>query len=180
MAELKNATLEGVRIAFRNFSGKEDAFNREGDRNFAVVLDEETANAMRADGWNVKSKPPREEGDDYFHYLQVSLNFKGPRPPRVVMITSRGRTNLPEELVGAIDYAEIDNVDLILNPYNWAVNGKSGIKAYLHAIYVTIREDELERKYAELPDINAPQQKALGAGLSSGSDDFEDLGEQPF
>jgi hypothetical protein len=30
------------------------------------------------------------------------------------------------------------------------VNNKSGIKAYLQSIYVTIEEDALEKKYSEL------------------------------
>jgi len=143
--------MEGVRIIFRNFSGKEGQYNREGDRNFAVLLDEPTAQAMAEDNWNVKWLRPREdeEGETPQAYLPVSVNFKG-RPPRIVLITSRGRTNLDEGSVEMLDWADILNVDLIVRPYEWTVNEKSGIKAYLQSIYVTIEEDALEIKYSEL------------------------------
>lgn len=143
--------MEGVRIIFRNFSGKEGQYNREGDRNFAVLLDDKTANVMAEDNWNVKWLKPRddEESDDTPQaYLPVSLNFTG-RPPRIVLITSRGRTNLDEDSVNLLDWADIINVDLIVRPYEWVVNDKTGIKAYLQSIYVTIEEDALEIKYAE-------------------------------
>ena len=143
--------MEGVRIVFRNFAGKEGQYNREGDRNFAVLLDDSVATVMAEDGWNVKWLKPREDDEegDAQAYLQVSVNFKG-RPPRIVMITSRGRTNLDDSSVEMLDWADIQNVDLIVRPYEWSVNGKTGIKAYLQSIYVTIEEDELERKYADL------------------------------
>lgn len=143
--------MEGVRIIFRNFSGKEGKYNREGDRNFAVLLDDEVANSMAEDNWNVKWLKPRGEDEEETPqaYLPVSLSYKG-RPPRVVMITSRGRTNLDDTQVEILDWATIVNVDLIVRPYEWLVNGKSGIKAYCQSIYVTIEEDELERKYGEL------------------------------
>lgn len=143
--------MEGVRIIFRNFAGKEGQFNREGDRNFAVLLDEDTAKAMAEDDWNVKWLKPRDEEEEQSPqaYLPVSLNFKG-RPPRIVQITSRGRVNLDEDSVEVLDWVNIINVDLIVRPYEWNVNGKTGIKAYLQSIYVTIEEDELERKYSEV------------------------------
>jgi hypothetical protein len=147
--------MEGVRIIFRNFSGKEGQYNREGDRNFAVLLDEQIAIAMAEDGWNVKFLRPRTDVDEEAEveapqaYLPVSVNFKG-RPPRIVLITSRGRTNLDEGSIEMLDWADILNVDLIVRPYEWTVNGKSGIKAYLQSIYVTIEEDALEIKYNEL------------------------------
>lgn len=143
--------MEGVRIIFRNFAGKEGQYNREGDRNFAVLLDEKTAEMMDQDGWNVKVLKPRDDDEEAAPqpYLPVAVNFRG-RPPRIVMITSRNRTNLDESQVETLDWVDILNVDLIVRPYEWTVNGKSGIKAYLQSMYITIEEDPLEAKYSEL------------------------------
>ena len=143
--------MEGVRIIFRNFAGKEGQYNREGDRNFAVLLDEKIASAMSEDGWNVKVLKPRdeEEGSEPQAYLPVAVNFRG-RPPRIVMITSHNRTTLDESQVETLDWVDILNVDLIVRPYEWTVNGKTGIKAYLQSMYITIEEDPLEAKYSAL------------------------------
>lgn len=155
MADFKDDTvvIENARIIFRNFAGKEGKYNREGDRNFAVLLDDQVAKDMEEDGWNIKWLEPREEGDPRQAYIAVSVNFKG-RPPRIVMITSRGRTPLSEDEVELLDWADIKTTDLILNPYSWAVSGKSGIKAYLRSMFVTIAEDALELKYADLEDAS--------------------------
>lgn len=147
-----NVVMEDVRIIFRNFKGAEGQYNREGDRNFAVLLDDPIATQMAQDGWNVKWLKAREEGEREQAYLAVSVNFKG-RPPRVVMITSRGRTTLHEDEVELLDWADIRTVDLIVRPYEWVVNGKSGIKAYLQSIFVVIEEDPLEMKYSEVDDV---------------------------
>jgi len=143
--------MEGVRIIFRNFAGREGQYNREGDRNFAVLLDDKVANAMAEDHWNIKWLKPREDDEDAEPqaYLPISVNFKG-RPPRIVLITTRGRTNLDESTVETLDWVDIINVDLIVRPYEWTVNQKSGVKAYLQSIYVTIEEDPLEMKYNQI------------------------------
>lgn len=151
MAEPKTVLMEGVRIIFRNFKGAEGMYNREGDRNFAVILDDDVAEDLVKDGWNVKYLKARDEEDVEQPYLSVSVNFKG-RPPRVVMISSRGSTDLDEESTEILDWVDIANVDLIVNPYTWSVNGKTGVKAYLKTLYVTIDEDELELKYNDVPD----------------------------
>jgi hypothetical protein len=152
MANENTVLMEDVRITFRNFAGREGPYNREGERNFCIILDHELATAMENDGWNVKYLKARDEDEEDQPYIQVSVNFKGPLPPRVVMITSRGRTTLDEADVEMLDWADIRMVDAIIRPYEWLVNGKTGIKAYLKSIYVTIEEDELELKYGGAED----------------------------
>ena len=41
MAINNKLTIEGARLVFKNFSGKGSEYNKEGDRNFAVVLNDE-------------------------------------------------------------------------------------------------------------------------------------------
>jgi hypothetical protein len=36
-----------------------------------------------------------------------------------------------------------------VRPYAWDVNGKTGVKAYLKTLFVTIDEDALELKYGQ-------------------------------
>ena len=145
--EAKTFMVEDARIIFRNFAGKEGQYNREGDRNFAVVLPEDVASEMLADGWNVRYLQPREDGDVPTPYISVAVNFTN-QPPRVVLLTSTARSHLSEDTVEVLDWADIQKADLIARGYDWEVNGKSGTKAYLQSLFVTIEEDELERKYA--------------------------------
>lgn len=144
--EASTFKVEDAQIIFRNFEGKETQYNRKGDRNFSVVLPPDVAIQMLEDGWNVKFSEPREDGDEGTYHIQVAVSYKN-RPPRVVLITSGGRTQLNEDAIEVLDFADIQTADLIARGYNWVVGDKSGTKAYLQTLFVTIREDDLERKY---------------------------------
>lgn len=172
--------LQDVAITFRNFAGAQSEFNAAGDRNFAVWIDDPVAaENLEAMGWKVKRTKAREEGDEPRAYMPVSVKYHPKlRPPMVKMITSRGIENLDEEAVDVLDFMDIAKVDLILRPFHWKLkNGNEGVKNMLKSIYVTIREDELEVKYAELPVVGAgSDQRAISASDPWGNG-LEDLGE---
>lgn len=144
-------SIENARIIFRNFSGKEGKFNPAGRRNFSVLLSPEDAAELKDAGWNVKWLPQRELGDEPQAHMQVGVAFNA-YPPKIVLISSSGKTVLKEEELSILDWAEIKNVDLIIRPYTWEVQGNHGIKAYLKAAYITIVEDEFAKKYADIAD----------------------------
>lgn len=128
--------IDDARIIYRNFAGRGDKYNREGDRNFAVVIpDEETADELTNLGWNVKIKPPREDGDTPFMFLPVKVKFND-RGPNVYLKTGNVHNKLDEESVGLLDNIDIIGVDLDIRPFDWDVNGKQGRTAYLQSIRV--------------------------------------------
>lgn len=145
-----DVVIENARIGFKNFSGKGGRFNPEGSRNFTVFLEPELADILIEEGWNVKTIVSKIDESEQA-ILQVKVSF-GSAPPKIVLITSKGRTTLNETNVSLLDYGTFTNIDLIIRPYNWEVNGKTGIKAYLKTMYVTLDEDPLELKYSEGPD----------------------------
>lgn len=158
--KLPTITMEGVKLLFRNFSGKKTDYNAEGQRNFCVLLPPDAAEQMAKDGYNIKFTRPRDEDDTADPYVQVKINYGGARPPRVVLITDRGRTELGEDELNILDWADIRNVDLILGPYRWKLREgtpreATGISCYLQSIYITIQEDKLEAKYGSVPQDHA-------------------------
>ena len=144
------ANLEGVELLFRNFEGKEDKYNKAGDRNFCVRLTPEMAADMERDGWNIKRRDPRDPDDDPLFYIPVKVSYAN-IPPKVIVITKRNKKILSEDMLAMLDWAEIENCDVILSAYDWTVNGESGRKAYLKSLYVTIVEDKFSEKYEDVP-----------------------------
>ena len=141
--------IDGARIVYRNFRGEGSKYNREGDRNFALVIpDEELANRLINDGWNVKIKPPVEEGDEPFIILPIKIKFND-RGPQVYLKTGNNVRKLDEDIISLIDDIDILNVDLDIRPYDWEVNGKTGRTAYLQSICVTQEIDRFASMFAE-------------------------------
>lgn len=146
--------LEDATMIFRNFAGRPTLYNSEGDRNFSVILTPEQAEDLTKRKWRVKQLKARDEEEQGDFHLKVTLNYKKGRPPRVVMVTSKGRTELGADEVGLIDVADVEKADMLLNGW-WSDMAGGGFSAYLKTIFVHIREDELEMRYAYLPEADA-------------------------
>ena len=115
--------IDDARIVYRNFSGTGSKFNREGDRNFAVVIpDQDIADELVNRGWNVKIKPPRDEDDTPFMFLPVKIKFNE-RGPKVYLQSGDKMVELDEESIDC------------------QVNGKQGRTAYLQSIHVVQEVD---------------------------------------
>ena len=129
--------IDNARIIFRNLEGRGGLYNREGDRSFALVVpDEEARDALIEQGYNVKTKAPRDEDEEPLMYLTIKVKPNG-RGPHIYLVSGRNKRELPEESWGLIDQISIANVSLDIHAYDWDVNGKSGRSAYLAAMEVT-------------------------------------------
>lgn len=150
--------IDDATIIYRNFSGAASKYNRAGDRNFAVVIENEAdAEQLAEFGWNVKVKPPREEGEAPFMYLPVKVKFND-RGPKVYLQTGKRRNVLDEDMIACLDDIDILSVDLDIRPYDWTIqegtpNEKSGRTAYLQSIHVTQQVDRFAERYANEEDM---------------------------
>ena len=135
--------INDARIIFRNFEGRGDKFNREGDRNFSVVIPtQEMADALMNDtneygaGWNVKVKPPREDGDEPFMHMAVKVKFTAFGPNVYLKSGDADAVRLDESNIDVLDNIDIASVDLDIRAYDDEINGRGFRSAYLQSIYV--------------------------------------------
>ena len=147
--------IDDARIIFRNFRGEGGRFNKEGDRNFAVVIpSQEMADSLLNDtnqfgaGWNVKIKAPREEGDEPFIYLPVKVKFNN-RGPVVYLESGSNRIKLNEDTIAMLDEIDILSVDIDIRPYDDEINGKPFRSAYLQSMLVRQEIDRFAARFAE-------------------------------
>lgn len=153
---IPNLYLENAEVlpgSFRNFSGKASRYNKEGNRNFNVVIsDEDVAKRLIDDGWNLRPMKPRdgdEENAPPRYKLNVTVSFRY-RPPEIRLYSGKRETLLDEETVGTLDYADYSTADLTIRPRLWTDDdGSRKIKAYLAEMRVIIAPNRWEDKYAK-------------------------------
>ena len=146
-----NLSIENARLIFRNFAGREGQYNDPGVRNFCVVLPEERAERLKEDGWNIRIRAPREDGEEALYYLPVAVRFD-PFPPKIYIISSLNghKTRYTEDQVKDLDDSDLYNIDLIIRPrYYKKGDGTTAIKAYLKTMYATLEVDEFAYKYTD-------------------------------
>ena len=150
MANVNNINIEGAMIIWKNFSGERDKFNP-GKRGFSVVIDDTVmADELRQEGWNVKDRPLQEGADDSEQEWTLPVKLNMNRYTQVWLIVGNHKTLLDEDTVSQLDVVDIVNCDISIRPYEWEMNGRTGITAYVDSMYVTIRENKFAEKYSDL------------------------------
>ena len=149
--------IEGARIKFKNFAGEARQYNPAGQRNFVLCLPDELAQQLTAEGWNVKWKPGRhpEDPDEAQLVVKVKYNESGDdhsRGPIAYLVQGRGKMALDARTLTTLDRLAPLNIDLVVRPYVWDINGNVGITAYLDEIYYTAVEG-LSSKYADYEEV---------------------------
>lgn len=147
--EFPNGYLEinEARILWPNFEGRGDRFNKQGDRNFHLVIpDQEIADALLndtnqyGDGWNVKIKR-RDDGEAPFMHMMVKVKFNG-RGPNVYLVSGNKQVRLNEDTIKCLDDIDILYADMDIRPYDGEMpTGQTFRSAYLSAMRVYQRVD---------------------------------------
>lgn len=147
-------TLRNVKVIFKNFSGRPDKYHPRGgdNRSFCVILpDNELAQDMTNDGWNVRMLKPTEGEDGPVPYLPVKVNYDSDYPPSIYMISGHRKTLLTAETVGNLDHSRFVKADVRVSPYTYIDrdSGEERLSAYVRDMYVTVEVDELAEEYAD-------------------------------
>lgn len=162
-------TLEDTSLILKNFEGRATEYNQEGNRNFGVLLTPEQAEAAEADGWRVRYLKPRDEDGEPQPWIKCNVAWRRRNgapvrfPPRIVLITEQGKRSVEEDTAKILDWADIEKVDITMNPYQ---NSEGIANGYLRTLYVTLRPDNFEAKYYDIPEI--------GADAATSNEFFED------
>ncbi len=136
----QNIIVKDADIRWFNFSGRSGQYNPAGKRTFALFIGEDLAEELLADGWNVR-KREREGSDVVEYYLNVEVNFDYYKPPIVKLIQGKRGMVLDESNIKLLDTVSFVRADVVIRPRYWEVNGKQGIKAYLHTLRFEAEED---------------------------------------
>ena len=168
---MEDLIIENAAITNRNFEGREEKpYNPKGVRNFTVILDNQTAHVLLNDNWNVKFPKGKDPDDpETSGFLPISVSYSNPRYiPKIIQVTydANGKpkkTPLNESTIVNIDSAEIQDINLVIHPRIWEVNGASGVKAFLKTMYFTLVKDPFEDKYGSFePDYEDELPFSLG------------------
>lgn len=141
-----NMQITDALVTYVNLSGAASQVNQEGNRNFAVIVDDpDSERIMLNAGLTLRPFVVNEE--ERGKLVNVKLNYGGYKRPNANLVIDGVTTPLSEDTVGSVDDMDIGYVDMVVNLYNWTVHQKSGVKPYVTTMYINVIPDELFTKY---------------------------------
>lgn len=171
LVNIENAQI--LRGSFRNFSGRKDSYNMSGKRMFSVSLEgmEDLKEELLKIGYVIKVSEPRPELLEKdptrkpLEFITIGINCPGDhddnpqwnsRWDSKIYIKTSGGVN-PEPLnnrtIHMLDDAEIIEANIRIRPFTWKMppekdgKVKYGYKPMVDKMYITIKEDDFDKKY---------------------------------
>lgn len=170
-----NVLFENCNIDFSNFAGEGSKYNKAGERDFTLSInDEESATALRDQGWGmqaVTNNPAERERleaagwrnvklneyvDETKFRLKVKISFNPPSPriapSKITTYCGRVVTDISEAAAAKLDglIGRFESVDVEVRPRWWLDDATNewNIKAYLHDMRIVLQSSKLDEKYA--------------------------------
>lgn len=147
-------TIENTNFIYMtNFSGdparagKYPSTARVGN---VIIPDINQARELIDAGFNVKMTKPKEGEEEGFipkYFVKVNAKYESKYPPRVYLVSGDNPPLLlDEDTVGQIDTIPVDNVNIVLNPWE----GPNGVSLYVKTMYVEqgLDDDPFAARYA--------------------------------
>ena len=159
MRERKLISIENTKFIFRtNFSGDpdRDTYGNDARRANIIIPDIRQAQDLIEEGFNVKVTKPRDGEEDGFipeYFVAIGVNYDTNWPPKIYLVSGDAEpVLLNEESVGCLDMCQVQNVNVVLNPYT---NQRTGRKSlYVRTMYVEqdIQDDPFASRYRRRDD----------------------------
>lgn len=144
--------FDDAKMRWCNFEGRVNDNNSEGNRNFGIELDEESAKILIDDGYNVKQS--KYDPDEYYLAVKMKLACDGAKkPPIIYQITDRAKINITDDMINMIDGC-VDRATLVIRPYEYEPGQKS---AWLCEYYYTVIKDVLSDRYSDYSEYPAEE-----------------------
>ena len=143
--------IEDAVLYRSNFSGTEQrdintgrVLNGEGNKNFCIELPDEEAEKLADEGWNIKIRAPREEGEKPIYYLKVNVSYRFYEPD-IRTYVNGVETFIHEDTVHLIDDMDIISMDVIINPAS-----EEGRNPFLYELRLVVSPRPFDAKYAAM------------------------------
>ena len=142
--------IENAQLFFKNFSGRVDNYNRDGKRYFNVYIDDpEIAQQMNEDGWRIRVRQPRNEGEVARNYIKVFVSYRFGNPDIIRRVNGVDYA-LGEDQVGILDGDIITSALVQFHPASKDKSPDGLYSAYLDKMVAFVEEDEFDKKYREI------------------------------
>ena len=173
-----NLNVENAVLLFKNFAGEPTRVNPAGGkRTFNLVLNQEYAEKLHAQSWNVKAREVKDQiaederaltvnfdtymqqhqgqFDHVMFFTEIVVNENSEFPPKIYKVSEfngeKTMAIIPPDQWYRLDKEQLMNVDLVIHPYTHgrSIANPDAKKGYLKTLYaMAMPVNDFNGKYA--------------------------------